>query len=122
MANDHYAGRGHANGKTLLSKPDPQPCQRFKRMKITPAFLKLLPKYAKCQAVISFLSGSQKCACGCAIIGTEISRACLIHLMTPCAIFYSVFSFSESINRLTVPDRLWYASVHQVVSSSLAVT
>jgi hypothetical protein len=27
--------------------------------------------------------------------------------MTLYAIFYSIFSFSESINRLTVPDRLW---------------
>ena len=27
--------------------------------------------------------------------------------MTLYTIFYSIFSFSESINRLTVPDRLW---------------
>jgi hypothetical protein len=27
------------------------------------------------------------------------------------AIFYSVFSFSKALNRLTVSGRLWYASV-----------
>jgi hypothetical protein len=38
-----------------IAKVEPQPCQRFKRMRITKAFLKHLPKYSKCQMLIARL-------------------------------------------------------------------
>jgi hypothetical protein len=38
-----------------MAKPEPQPCQKFKHMRITPAFLNHLPKCSKCQSVIAYL-------------------------------------------------------------------
>src|SRR5580693_5029876 len=39
-----------------MTKPEPQPCRRFKHMKITPAFLKHLPRCPACKAVIAHLN------------------------------------------------------------------
>ena len=38
------------------SNQQPQPCRRFKHMKITPAFMKHLPKCFACEAVIAHLN------------------------------------------------------------------
>ena len=34
---------------------EPQPCARFKRMRMTPAFLRHFPRCEKCKAVVSWL-------------------------------------------------------------------
>ena len=38
-----------------MAKPEPKPCRRFKRMNVTPVFLKHLSKCIKCQAVVAYL-------------------------------------------------------------------
>ena len=38
-----------------MANPEPKPCKRFKHMRITPAFLKHLPKCSERQAVIAYL-------------------------------------------------------------------
>jgi hypothetical protein len=39
-----------------MANSEPQPCKRFKRMRITKAFLQHLPKCSACQAVIVHLN------------------------------------------------------------------